>query len=143
MDHLLAGAWPSGAAMSEAANVRNDRTVDLLARLEAAGEGSRELDAGLLMEECNHDKGLFNQYCHSSGIPHYTTSLDAALTLVPEGHAWCIESEDDGLVSNIRPCATVRPKSGNGKSGPDEEIMYFGATPALALCIAALRARAG
>ena len=67
-------------------------------------------------------------------IPPYTASLDAAMTLVPEGWTWCIPGHAkplwdcrvtsivDGLVSLPlpQPCAT----------------------PALAVCAAALKARA-
>jgi len=53
-------------------------------------------------------------------LPPYTTSLDAALTLVPEGCGWMVMSS--------------AAKVGVWPS--------HGATPALALCAAALRARA-
>lgn len=58
-------------------------------------------------------------------IPHLTASIDAALTLVPEGAAWWrVEQDSEGFWSRVQgmPCQ--------------------GATPALALCSAALRARA-
>lgn len=78
-------------------------------KLEAATEGSRELDAlvwcavngveflygdGMSYTRCNvfnfrnsdgHARGF-------SGHPAYTTSLDAARTLVPEGMKWGVGS---------------------------------------------------
>ena len=83
--------------------------------------------------------------------PHYTTSLDAALTLVPEGWGWS--------VGDIHPPSEAVPNSGKPwaeiwvrgpKRTPKLDGMWHSvegrcginaATPALALCIAALRAR--
>lgn len=56
---------------------------DLLDKLRAATEGSRELDSQIYLY-----LGLTTrpeQWKIHVGLPHYTTSLDAALTLVPEG----------------------------------------------------------
>ncbi len=61
--------------------------------------------------------------------PAYTTSIDAALSLVPEG--WCFE------VTNFDTFATVFAGLG---SAP--KASAGGDTPALALCAAALKARA-
>ncbi len=63
-------------------------------------------------------------------IPHYTTSLDAAVTLRPDGFAWNAgEERARGFASltgeDHRHCFDTRAK-----------------TPALAFCAAALRARA-
>lgn len=59
---------------------------------------------------------------------HYTASLDAALSLVPEGHGWSYGTHMKR--DPVGPAAYV-----DGCSG-------IGATPALALCVAALRSRA-
>jgi hypothetical protein len=61
--------------------------------------------------------------------PRYTASLDAALTLVPEGFDWIIGRTNSGL--------TIHAEVG-GRGG---EYQRFAETPALALCAAALRAR--
>lgn len=61
--------------------------------------------------------------------PSFTASLDAAIRLVPEGHCWTVYS--DG-------CAGVAPKR------DDDDLAdgaTWAATPVLALCAAALRAR--
>ena len=58
----------------------------------------------------------------------FTASLDAALTLVPEGFDWIIGRTNSGL--------TIHAEVG-GQGG---EFQRFANTPALALCAAALRA---
>ena len=111
---------------------------DLLKRLEEATEGSRELDAEigetLGIEPAWY--GPYGYYDAAKDAPreheHYTTSLDAALTLVPEGWDWAIVSDDQASVYR-------RKKS----SGGYEEIFdspVEAATPALALCVASLKA---
>lgn len=59
--------------------------------------------------------------------PAYTASLDAAMTLVPEGYDWAVFRTNGGL--------TV-----HAWCGSREDV--FAATPALALTAACLRARA-
>jgi len=68
-------------------------------------------------------------------LPSYTASLDAAITLVPEGWGWAVSTTLAGL-----PCAYGHPP-GNGLavSWIDDTPA---ATPALAMCAFALRARA-
>ncbi len=60
-------------------------------------------------------------------IPRYTTSLDAAVTLVPEKYWWSVR--------NGGCYATVGPSNWHDLEGEAK-------TPALALCAAALKARA-
>lgn len=122
----------------------------LIAELEAATEGSRELDAEIWWDVKPSQarttywngatgkphplidlprSGLgYHGVCVSA--PHYTTSLDAALTLVPEGWWWVINSGTQGLAKAIL-----------GARGSDAGAHEDAHTPALALCIAALRAR--
>ena len=99
---------------------------NLIARLEAATEGSRELHA----ETAGLRWNSVGFYYHQNGVdhtgPNYTTSLDAALTLVPEEFDWTLGHTNSGLTIH----AQVGPK-----------IECFADTPALALCIAALKAR--
>ena len=82
---------------------------DLIAKLEAAD---------------THDPPLVN-------LPHYTTSIDAALTLVPEG--WVVSHAYWGRDKSAF-CLTK-------EVGIYTEGQHAAATPALALCIAALKAR--
>ena len=131
---------------------------ELIARLEAATEGNASLDTAIWAtikgykiewrgERCYYLVPVC--YCHHGGhkhgeqhwqtmqsggdnwaasAPSYSQSIDAALRLVPEGfpwHVWAINVESDmeysGQVDYAKPAN--------------------GATPALALCIAALKAR--
>lgn len=72
-------------------------------------------------------------YFKSVGVPHYTSSLDAAMQLVPEGASWNLVS----VGRSEPPVASVYL--------PDDTFHVFrgnAATPALALTAAALRALA-
>ena len=60
-------------------------------------------------------------------VPNYTTSLDHALTLVPEGWIWDVTSTG---------CAWTMPDD-----VCVEQYSAYAATPALSLCIASLKAR--
>lgn len=73
------------------------------------------------------------------GVPYYTASLDAALTLVPEGwrctHAyWATDESDPGATFNFTLPQSLTGKPSVYASGTHKKI-------ALALCIAALKAR--
>ncbi|MBC9180219.1 hypothetical protein [Pseudoroseomonas ludipueritiae] len=140
---------------------------ELIERIEAAEEGSRELDGevwcvvnGLVFRRVHRD-GTFDfynperRYCvsaedplpyfHMAGeythrapytVPKYTTSLDAAVSLVPEGAGVQIERFWVQHISTPVWSAEVR-------WGIDGETVYAEErpTPALALCCAALKAR--
>ena len=137
--------------------------LDLIKRLENASSGSRELDAeiaafvhGTATKSITDVRGdeIYRGYKapdtgHWKRCPHYTTSLDAALTLVLEGSGW-----DVGFIAaNEAPIAHVWRDSTDaeqavietdvGKPLPRGGIVFRGkaATPALALVIASLKAR--
>lgn len=135
---------------------------DLIERLEKASEGSRRLDA--LIWQALHPEQPFMTYAGdvrppakpatyepvgsidfsdwpadsmevvagALGAPRLTTSLDAALTLVPEGWTWDV----DATAPECGVDWTLHPQG-------LEEFAVTGTapTPALALCIAALKAR--
>lgn len=124
-------------------------TPDLITRLEAAAEGSRELDRGVAFavklpfpswasfneHAARHDYGT-SFIAHGpwimERIPPLTTSIDAAVALFAErlpGWAWRISA-----YVNSRPEALIWQA---GKEAPQR---VAAATPALALCIALLRA---
>lgn len=109
--------------------------TDLITALEKAEAGSRELDAMIarhLQWECKVLFGSMHWVTPSGGrgsLPSWTTSIDAAVTLVPPGHDWVLYS--DG-------CAGCAPRDPEDLPISD----HYGATPALSLCIAALKARA-
>lgn len=91
----------------------------LIEALERAEGPSRELDRAIwyaLQDEMTGDP---------SKSPAFTASIDAALTLVPEGFSWAVGS--DGGASVFGP-------GGHMFKG-------LAATPAIALVIAALRAK--
>lgn len=67
--------------------------------------------------------------------PDYTASLDAAMTLVPEGLRWCVDDigKPQGVHSFIEDIADFSDDAACYKANAS--------TPALALCAAALRAQ--
>lgn len=142
---------------------------ELIKRLERAAAGSRELDWAIrdhlgLVEipievvfgrndgcwvrrvgEQIIDIGSFMDSGATSSdayLPRYTTSIDAALTLVPNdgNHVWTLY--------NDFPCDVFwAVVTSDGKDDePDPEYIQYRsgdcASPALALCIAAMKARA-
>ena len=124
---------------------------ELIAKLEAASEGSREFDADI--EKCI--KKLSGAVSPAPGwlagpvtgdnpikAAYYTTSLNAALTLVPEGFA--VESATiwPGKPSGFVIVGTHEFRGERWHSSKDGRWLGEGATPALALTIAALKARA-
>lgn len=131
---------------------------ELIKKLEAATEGSRELDAdiafavGWTYEKRGRDRKPWwrkpeaerdsdtasSRFWSQYPKEEFTTSIDAALTLVPEGwrvaYLWeAVKPEDrpwwGAQLSRDKPYKTMSPVLGKE-------------TPALALCIAALKARA-
>lgn len=67
-----------------------------------------------------------------NNAPFYTSSLDAAMTLVPEGCVFSVDTLDGHSEAVV----------GNNKRAIAQPDYVRGATPALALCAAALRAHA-
>lgn len=82
--------------------------------------------------------------------PDYTSSLDEALTLVPEGWAWNLANHDTALLGAGDPkkafgaCLAAPEMKGGPEPWTEDRDVFNSdaATPALALCAAALRARA-
>ena len=124
-----------------------DDLKSLIAELETAKEGGRRLDYGIArllgrsvprfvdIEEIISNPEAEVVRLKGGGVstgfrpPRYTTSIDAALTLVPEGWNWQIS--DIGLAWVGTHLAANKPVRFDGDA----------ATPALALCISALKAR--
>lgn len=125
--------------------------TELIERLEKAGAGSADLDreiAQRILGWTEYERGYGTGWRTSDGtpktwheIPRTTRSLDAALTLVPEGFVYLIREGHPDLpdgsgrtlhFANARPVADFR-----------NDHRAYGNTPILALCIAALKARAG
>ncbi len=111
--------------------------IELAERCEAAMGSDRDLDADIARATGWQDvrsegygsiRGL-RPTGKREHVMRFTASLDAAMTLVPEG--WCFE------VTNYDTFARVRAAVlGSTSYSADAD------TPALALCAAALRARA-
>lgn len=115
---------------------------ELIERLEKASEGSRELDADLIDTlfccQIKRERQILPSYVWHTGdgewklIPHLTTSLDAIVSLIEE------KSPLRGPVSLLM--------AGSGQCAIDDAdtcgrgVQAFGNTPALACCIALLRA---
>jgi hypothetical protein len=106
--------------------------VTLLAlaeRCEQAAGPDRELDFAIAAGVGWPDSPNLHQHAR-----RYTESLDAAVTLVPEG--WRYDLTNGDLISKEKPAARLTPDF----AGPC--FNGYARTVPLALCIAALRARA-
>ncbi len=123
----------------------------LIAELEQATEGSRELDCKIAIHPsvpqvgdvrkgaevskllgCCADASAIMRGCSINadwlGVPALTTSLDAALTLVPEGAYWAVRVSISKFAGVVTPLGCVVKDCVANR-------------PSLALCIAALKAR--
>lgn len=105
--------------------------IELAERVEALTVPDREVDA--LMQRALGDGSRYHWFADMNGAwvtdanaPRYTASLDAAMTLVPEGAYWAVKHYPNAK------CAADVFGTRQG----------YAATPAVALCAAALRARA-
>lgn len=121
-------------------------TIDeLIAALEKAEGPSRKLDEAIVVSlypraQFRTDEGYIDPIVfhaeplvtQKAMLPRYTASIDAALTLVPDGMEWSLTTlygeatAEVGLNNTTGMHSTGRRKDGN---------------VAIALCIAALRAR--
>lgn len=72
-------------------------------------------------------------------VPAFTASIDAALTLVPEGWTWSL---DQTQRAPYRDCGRADLYAPGGGIKPADISDIYAATPALAICAAALRALA-
>lgn len=136
-------------------------TAELIERLERAEWPSRELDAEIdaflgwaPLANPTSAGGLIDMMVSPSGetvrrtVPHYTASIDAALTLVPEGWriAGFVEYGNGMKWKGRIYCALVPsdlshlPRTYAAHSAAAVRCDHA-ATPAIALCIAALKAK--
>ena len=124
---------------------RRAALLALAARVERASEGSRALDEATScavfpeLRAVNDGETIWIMHGQRVRILDYSSSLDAALSLVPEGWfldlhdwRWCEESCWHAALL----CNAPAPREGTGF------VAARAATPALALVGAALRARA-
>jgi hypothetical protein len=130
-----------------------DDLLRLIERLEQATEGGRGTDAEIYycINLPHSEKWAGARRWHSM-VPHYTTSIDAALTLVPDalspivmlGGVWADHHQRAG--QDIWEAAVVKDTSDFEGTyiGDITGFSFYGraSNGALALCIAALKARA-
>ena len=76
------------------------------------------------------------------GLTPFTASIDAAMTLMPEGWAWSLVNERERALSGDRPSCFADARLPY-RTSYQKTAHAWARTPALALCAAALRARAG
>lgn len=126
-------------------------TIDeLIARLEAATGPNRKLDSEICRAagwEVRADKKFGGDYYQPrknytwQDVPAYTASIDAALTLVPEG--WSVQSLSQSLDLTWWDCTLERVCCEDGLFLGSGVEVTADARPSLplALCIAALKAR--
>lgn len=121
----------------------------LVKRLEAAVGGTAELDAEIAIFILGRGKIVGKRFdvVSTTGLTiderkYYTTSIDAALTLVPEGFAVEDMMIWPGHPSRLSITGTHKEKDGQyWHSSEDGRWSGTGSTAPLAICLAALRAR--
>lgn len=131
---------------------------DLIERIEAASGPDREIDREIMLSSgyryeqrdigCRYEDGsvaldwvyveIKTDKWRSTHPLSFTSSIDAALTLVPEGFEWSLEYQAGHHVSSDGECMVAIAKLGD----PCRDWESTSATPALALCAAALKSRA-
>lgn len=125
---------------------------DLIERLEKAAGPERQLDVDIFIAINPGATGLPNRFgmaripCGDGfkvrKVDFFTRSIDAALTLVPEGFRWLVRNHNgkpthDGDGDGARAFANVY------RDEDEDETDYhcWGKQPATTICIAALKAR--
>lgn len=132
---------------------QSELLTELIAALEKATGPDRELDAkiycfvnGLSLVKFNKNESIQHQPVRDNAggtyhtmltpPPHYTASIDAAMTLVPDGDPWTLGQSIyhmhwTAIINEFGPGQTIRSRGSGGSP-----------FPAIALCIASLEARA-
>ena len=136
---------------------------DLIARLESAQVGSRELDHEIFLATHPDQGTTFNKVTGEWSIvgldedggpwapgPSYTTSIDDALRLIDP---WCPIELNIGVGRTSNDCAVFTPRRWTDEQGrrctsydpheaqSERDGTVYMNTPALVVCIAGLRAR--
>lgn len=126
---------------------------EIIAALVKATGPSRELEVEIFTISGHVNEAHCKEWCRQDGrtdltreryiaawAPNYTASIDAALTLVPEGFAWMIAHSNKENVARAR-CNLASIRLDHVSQIGEPAGRAEAATPAIALCIAALRAR--
>lgn len=104
---------------------------DLADRCEELRQSDRALDKAIAL-------AVFGtEHCRYIDVPSYTASLDAAMSLKPEG--WCVDAGTGGGPYANSPWARCYPDNQRGQM--DGTGNRNAASMALAICSATLRAR--
>lgn len=114
-----------------------DKLADLIARLERATGADRDLDEAIAEWRFQDDMATKRTSKWGPVPRYYTASLDAALTLVPEGLDWLICSRR----RNFQDGYYVHIMNGDVNRDGRSVSVAWHPIPAIALCIAALKAR--
>jgi hypothetical protein len=126
--------------------------LELAERCEAATGPDREIDEAIVLTALGWKRADYKrggstirawdngEYRQERTPDFYTASLDAAMQLVPEGFDWAIGY--DGLAADDLPCGNWAWCRNEYQPHDYADDLIVAATPALALCAAALRARA-
>lgn len=109
---------------------------ELLAKLENAVAGTTRFDYDIFRAVTPSAANWLDD-CPPGGLPCYTTSIDAALTLMPPGAFFHVGKQESDAYAKVTP-----PLPGRSNYLHAREYEVSAPTPALAVCIAALRARA-
>lgn len=126
-------------------------TEALAERIEQATEPSRELDAEIALAvgwtyrlrgdgHCWFPPNSKYPWEHEMDAPPFTASIDAALTLVPEGLEWSVSFIRDRVGLPDEAIIYLKPFYEFEADDPEAMVICYGHTPSLALCTAALRA---
>lgn len=116
--------------------------ADLIARLEKATGPDRGIDAAIAKICDPADDPSEAAFFNGRDYPdQYTSSIDAALTLVPDGWDWRIGGPDWRHEVRASYFGYVREYREDMAGRPDSEGSAHHTAPAIALCIAALTAR--
>ncbi len=125
-------------------------SADLIARLEVATEGSHDLDYEIYRAVNEYARNWLHDY-PPGDVPRFTRSVDAALSLLPEGMAVDILFGPAGLFNEATVWRPVKGEDDQGRRTTSYEPFEAKAnhdghlrqnTPALVVCIAAMKARA-
>jgi hypothetical protein len=141
---------------------QREERVTLIERLEAAREGSAKLDREILWATLHEDQKFVSNgsrmvigHWHMSGGPiplnlaqvpdvrerQWSRSLDVAVTLVPKGLEWEVNNLRTPNGHGAEATVFLKPFWEADTYDREARVVVEAATPALALCIAALKAR--
>ncbi len=130
---------------------QSERLLALAARCEAVEGPDRDIDralcplVGIRVVDEGHPLGrcYYDANGHGVPLPLFTASIDAAMMLVPKG---CLHMARTIWDAAGKTAGLARVDQYRGEGGSKRWFDGFdacAATPALALCAAAIRARAG